>query len=117
MLQNPPDYRHDTVLPLPAEVTADAWAVDASCPGNPGPMEYQGIDLATGQRLFHFGPMRGVQRNMILAHMFPLCREMPRSSGAWMLTLADKRCACEDYLGASKRFRPIYDEIDRRAAL
>ena len=43
MMQNPPDYRHDTVLPLPMEVTADAIAVDASCPGNPGPMEYQGI--------------------------------------------------------------------------
>ena len=43
-LQNPPDYRNDTVLPLPPEVTADAWAVDAGCSGNPGPMEYQGID-------------------------------------------------------------------------
>lgn len=56
---NPPSYRHDTVLPLPMEVTADAWAVDAACSGNPGPMEYQGIDLATGQRVFHFGPVHG----------------------------------------------------------
>jgi ribonuclease HI len=58
-VQNPPDYRNDTVLPLPLEVRADAWAVDAACSGNPGPMEYQGIDLATGQRVFHFGPMKG----------------------------------------------------------
>ena len=58
-MQNPPDYRHDTVLPLPQAVTADAWAVDAACSGNPGPMEYQAIDLATGQRVFHFGPMKG----------------------------------------------------------
>ena len=56
---NPPEYRHDTVLPLPPEVSADAWAVDASCPGNPGPMEYQCVDLATGARIFHFGPIRG----------------------------------------------------------
>ena len=56
---SPPDYRHDTVLPLPPEVRADAWAVDAACPGNPGPMEYQCIDLATGARVFHFGPVRG----------------------------------------------------------
>ena len=56
---NPPDYRHDTVLPLPMEVTADAWAVDAACSGNPGKMEYQGIDLATGAQLFHFGPVHG----------------------------------------------------------
>ena len=27
---NPPDYRHDTVLPLPIEVKAAAWAVDAA---------------------------------------------------------------------------------------
>lgn len=56
---SPPDYRHDTVLPLPLKVRADAWAVDAACPGNPGPMEYQCIDLATGAQVFHFGPVRG----------------------------------------------------------
>lgn len=55
----PPDYRNDTVLPLHPEVRADAWAVDAACSGNPGPMEYQCIDLATGEQVFHFGPMRG----------------------------------------------------------
>ena len=58
-MQNPPDYRHDTVLPLPMEVTANAWAVDAACSGNPGPMEYQAIDLATGAQVFHFGPVHG----------------------------------------------------------
>ena len=58
-LQNPPENRHDTVLPLPLCVNANAWAVDAACSGNPGPMEYQCIDLATGQRIFHFGPTMG----------------------------------------------------------
>ena len=56
---NPPDYRHDTVLPLHPDVKANAWAVVAACSGNPGPMEYQCIDLATGAQVFHFGPMRG----------------------------------------------------------
>ena len=36
---NPPSWRNDTVLPLPNEVTANAWAVDAACSGNPGPMD------------------------------------------------------------------------------
>ena len=58
-LSNVPDYRHDPVLPLPMEVTANAWAVDAACSGNPGPMEYQGIDLQTGAQVFHFGPVHG----------------------------------------------------------
>ena len=38
---------------------ASAWAVDAACSGNPGPMEYRGIDLATGAEIFHFGPVHG----------------------------------------------------------
>lgn len=58
-MQNPPDYRHDTVLPLHPDVLANAWAVDAACSGNPGPMEYQCIDLATGAQVFHFGPIHG----------------------------------------------------------
>ena len=58
-LLSPPDWRNDTVLPLPPEVRANAWAVDAACSGNPGPMEYQAVDLATGAQVFHFGPMQG----------------------------------------------------------
>ena len=58
-LTDVPDWRNDTVLPLPLEVEANAWAVDAACSGNPGPMEYQAIDLQTGARVFHFGPMHG----------------------------------------------------------
>lgn len=38
---------------------ANAWAVDAACSGNPGQMEYQGIDLSTGAQVFHFGPVFG----------------------------------------------------------
>ena len=38
---------------------AGAWAVDAACSGNPGPMEYQCVDLQTGARVFHFGPVMG----------------------------------------------------------
>lgn len=58
-LVNPPAYRNDTVLPLPPDVVAQAWAVDAACSGNPGMMEYQGIDMATGEQVFHFGPIYG----------------------------------------------------------
>lgn len=39
--------------------TPGAWAVDAACSGNPGPMEYQCIDLQTGAQVFHFGPVQG----------------------------------------------------------
>ncbi|MCF8236777.1 MAG: ribonuclease H family protein [Saprospiraceae bacterium] len=42
--------RIGTDIPLPA------WSVDAACSGVPGPMEYRGVDLATGTELFHQGP-------------------------------------------------------------
>ena len=77
-VQNPPTYRNDTVLPLPLEVKADAWAVDAACSGNPGPMEYQAIDLATGYRVFHFGPMKGtnnIGEFLAIVHALALCSQ------------------------------------------
>ena len=47
------------IYDFPAGVDSNAIAVDAACSGNPGPMEYQGIDLRTGQRIFHLGPIEG----------------------------------------------------------
>ena len=44
---------------LPCEVIANSLAVDAACSGNPGPMEYRGVHLASGQEVFHFGPVKG----------------------------------------------------------
>lgn len=58
-LKDVPHYRNDTVLPLPIGVTADAIAVDAACSGNPGPMEYRGVYLKTGEQIFHYGPVHG----------------------------------------------------------
>lgn len=37
----------------------DALAVDAACSGNPGVMEYQGIYIATGTRMFHYRAEQG----------------------------------------------------------
>ncbi|MBQ9228028.1 MAG: HD domain-containing protein [Eubacterium sp.] len=61
-----------------------------------------------------FGALSEMQRNMILAHMFPMSYETPASTGAWLLTLADKHCATSDYTGVSKRFMPVYEEINKR---
>lgn len=37
-------------------VDFDAIAVDAACKGNPGPLEYQGVELSSKVNLFHKGP-------------------------------------------------------------
>lgn len=35
----------------------DSISVDAACSGNPGDMEYRGVDTETGEELFHVGPI------------------------------------------------------------
>ncbi|MBR5276591.1 MAG: ribonuclease H family protein [Bacteroidaceae bacterium] len=44
---------------IPSTVCRNALAVDAACSGNPGQMEYRGVYLATGEEIFHFGPILG----------------------------------------------------------
>jgi ribonuclease HI len=37
----------------------ESICVDAACSGNPGAMEYKGVDTKTGKVLFHYGPILG----------------------------------------------------------
>lgn len=53
--------RHYTSI---AEIDKNGWAVDASCLGNPGVMEYRGVDLATGEELFRVGPFQDATNNI-----------------------------------------------------
>jgi ribonuclease HI len=39
--------------PKAANIVWESIAVDAACSGNPGVMEYQGVDTRSGERLFH----------------------------------------------------------------
>ncbi len=42
--------------PLVGEPVADSICVDAACSGNPGVLEYRGVDTASGAELFRVGP-------------------------------------------------------------
>lgn len=46
------------------EIDLDGWAVDASCMGNPGIMEYRGVELMTGKELFRVGPFQDATNNI-----------------------------------------------------
>lgn len=46
------------------EIDLNAWAVDASCLGNPGTMEYRGVELMTGRELFRVGPFQKSTNNI-----------------------------------------------------
>ncbi len=118
---NPPDYRHDTVLPLPPEVKANAWAVDAGCSGNPGKMEYQGVDLATGERIFHFGPVFGTNNiGEFLAIVHALALMWQRGiqdkviySDSYNAILWVRKKQCKTNLEHSEKTARLYEIIAR----
>lgn len=118
--QNPPTYRNDTVLPLPLEVTADALAVDAACSGNPGPMEYRGVYLKTGQEVFHFGPVHGtnnIGEFLAIVHGMALLKQ----KGVRLTIYSDSRNAiswvkqkkCKTKLDRTPRTEKLYQLIER----
>ena len=123
-MQNPPDYRHDTVLPLPMEVAADAWAVDAACSGNPGPMEYQAIDLQTGYRVFHFGPLHGtnnIGEFLAIVHALALCWNQGLHtktiySDSYNAILWVKKRKCKTQLERTPQTEHLYQIIARAEA-
>lgn len=45
------------------------------------------------------------ERNIILAHMWPLAVHLPRSREAWVVSLADKLCATAEVTGVWKRLK------------
>ena len=120
-LINPPDYRTDTILPLHPDVKANAWAVDAACSGNPGPMEYQAIDLATGQQMFHFGPMHGtnnIGEFLAIVHALALMEKQHITdkviySDSYNAILWVNKRQCKTKLERTEDTQPLYDIIAR----
>lgn len=56
-----PNYKN---LPPSEQPILDSIAVDAACSGNPGLMEYQGVDVRTGYKIFHLGPLEQGTNNV-----------------------------------------------------
>lgn len=46
------------------EVDIQGWAVDAACAGNPGRMEYRGVELISGKEIFRVGPFEQSTNNI-----------------------------------------------------
>ncbi len=54
----------EAVRPALPELEPDAVAVDAACAGVPGPMEYRGVHIASGDLLFQAGPFEDGTNNV-----------------------------------------------------
>ena len=57
------------IIPTGKTITAgkpvlDAIAVDAACSGNPGRMEYRGVDIQAQEEIFHGGPFEEGTNNI-----------------------------------------------------
>lgn len=65
------------------EIDSKGIAVDAGCRRNPGPVEYRGVDLATGAELFHVGPLEEGTNNLgeflALVHALAMLEKEGRS--------------------------------------
>lgn len=119
-LQNPPDWRTDTVIPLPNEVLAEAIAVDAACSGNPGKMEYRGIDLRTGVEIFHYGPLFGTNNTgefLAIVHALALLHKQGKNDAIYsdsrnaMLWVKQKKCKTK--LVENSKTADLFDKIRR----
>lgn len=118
---NPPSWRNDTVLPLPADVEANAWAVDAACSGNPGPMEYQAVDLATGAQVFHFGPVHGtnnIGEFLAIVHALALMEQQGIQgktiySDSYNAILWVNKKKCKTKLERTPKTEPLFQIIQR----
>ena len=118
---NPPANRHDTVLPLPAEVKARALAVDAACSGNPGAMEYRGVCLTTGQEVFRYGPTYGtnnIGEFLAIVHGLALIKkqgltDMTLYSDSRNALLWVRKKKCKTTLARTPRTEALFQLIER----
>ncbi len=105
---------------LPATVIKGALAVDAACSGNPGMMEYRGVYIATGEEIFHFGPMFGtnnIGEFLAIVHGLALLKqkgiEVPIYSDSRNALLWVQQRKCKTKLPRDDKSEELFKYIDR----
>ena len=105
---------------LPLNFDMNCVAVDAACSGNPGPMEYRGVYLLTGQQIFHFGPVYGtnnIGEFLAIVHALALMKQ----KGIRMTIYSDSRNAlswvkqkkCKTKLERTAKTEELFQMIER----
>lgn len=105
----------------PKPYILESIAVDAACSGNPGPMEYRGVYVKTGQVLFKVGPMAGGTNNIgeFLAIVHALA--LQEKQGTHLPVYSDsvnaqgwvRQGICKTTLQENATTTPIFDLIRR----
>lgn len=105
----------------PKPYITDSIAVDAACSGNPGPMEYRGVLVSTGQELFRVGPMQGGTNNigefLAIVHGLAIQHQqgtrLPIYSDSVNAQLWIRQGICKTKVEETELNRPIFDLIRR----
>ena len=118
--QNSKPKTQSSTKSLPENFDMNCVAVDAACSGNPGPMEYRGVYLLTGQQIFHFGPIYGtnnIGEFLAIVHALALMKQ----KGIRMTIYSDSRNAlawikqkkCKTKLERTPKTEEVFQMIER----
>jgi len=99
----------------------DSLAVDAACSGNPGPMEYRGVYVGSGQELFLKGPYQKGTNNigefLAIVHGLAFLKQqkidIPIYSDSVNAMLWVKNKKCKTKLELCEKNKPIFELIER----
>jgi len=105
---------------LSEAIIDNSLAVDAACSGNPGPMEYRGVYVASRQEIFRFGPMRGtnnIGEFLALVHGLALLKQkgfdMPIYSDSVNAISWVKQKKCKTKLPRTLETEALFQLIER----
>jgi ribonuclease HI len=104
-----------------ARPVIQAWCTDAACSGNPGVMEYRGVDLLTGTQIFHMGPFQLGTNNigefLALAHALALCKQnnftFPIYTDSVNAIIWVKKKECKTKLQQTGKNKDLFDLVFR----
>lgn len=92
----------------------ESWSVDAACSGNPGVLEYRGVETNTGKELFRQGPFEQGTVNIgeFLAIVHALAKL--KQSGSALPVYSDSRTAMKWVSRKSANTKLIPDERNEK---
>ena len=116
-----PPVKKRVIVQQPPPYLVDSLAVDAACAGNPGPMEYRGVLVRTGQEIFHVGPMEGGTNNigefLAIVHGLALQEKQGTRLPIYSDSVNAKKWIrigiCKTQLEENEQNAPIFDLIRR----
>lgn len=110
-----------TLLNSQHSIQIPSLSVDAACSGNPGVMEYRGVDTATGREIFRMGPYPDGTNNvgefLALVHGISLMQKnscnFPIYSDSVSAIAWVRAKQCKTKLMRTERNIPLFDLIAR----